>query len=190
MRGTIRTMTSTLDGERYIRSLARETLDKFQNIFNEASRALSESSGRTSTDVFVNPSPPRAATVALQRIHFEERQDLRNLRSEPAIARVVVDEDGDIRTWYICRSTPALGLKNLASYRTRIGRYASLPVDEEFELQGTTIVVREQARFRPSRDAEGWDSRRTLITAPEVDPVVWTASGAVEVKVVSVLLNR
>lgn len=145
---------------RRVESLARDALEKFDSISTEATRELREA--RTNPDVFATPT-----TVAVRQlggIRQELKADYRVLTKEPAIARVVIQyEDETERTWYICRATPTT-IKDLASYRSPIGRLASLEVGSQFELpNGKVVEVLQQARFRPSKQSGEWDSHDTRV---------------------------
>lgn len=95
------------------------------------------------------------------------------MAAEPAIARVVVvDEEGEERTYYICRTTPVSGFPNLASYRAPVGRLASLAIGAEFTLpNGTVVEVLERVQLRPAAMADGWDSRDTVVEAEHFGPL-------------------
>lgn len=95
------------------------------------------------------------------------------LAAEPAIARVVVvDEEGEERIYYICRTSPVSGFPNLASYRAPVGRLASLAIGSEFTLpNGTVVEVLERTQLRPTAHAGGWDSRDTVVEAEHFGPL-------------------
>ena len=83
---------------------------------------------------------------------------------EPAIARVVTrDEQDHSYTFLICRTTPVTlpeGTPNLASYRSPVGRLASLDVGESLQLPtGGRYEVVEKAHLNPVRHEHEWDSR-------------------------------
>ena len=155
-------MNSDTNTRRYIERLARDVLKFFDDIATTASNRLREPLN-LGADVFVDSDA--TAQAAVRRIRLESRESLRQLQKEPAIARVVIDDNGQQRIWYICRTTPP-STGNLASYRSPIGRMASLEVGSDFRLpQGNTVVILEQTKFRPSRSSGKWDSKPTLVTA-------------------------
>jgi hypothetical protein len=83
----------------------------------------------------INTMTSSSAIQRLDQISQANRESYQVLVAEPAIARVVVvDEDGEEKTYYICRTTPVSGFPNLASYRAPVGRLASLAVGAEFTL--------------------------------------------------------
>jgi len=108
----------------------------------------------------------------LDQISQANRESYQVLATEPAIARVVViDEEGEEKTYYICRTTPVSGFPNLASYRAPVGRLASLAIGAEFTLpNGTVVEVLERAQLRPNALADGWDSRDTVVEAEDFGP--------------------
>ena len=84
----------------------------------------------------------------------------------------MVDEEGEERTYYICRTSPVSGFPNLASYRAPVGRLASLAIGAEFTLpNGTVVEVLERAQLRPAALADGWDSRDTVVEAEHFGPL-------------------
>jgi hypothetical protein len=105
----------------------------------------------------------------LSSITESRRQALEILRDEPAIARILVeDEDGKRRVYYIARATPTTSVPGVvvANYRSPVGRLATLPVGTEFALQtprGSSYVeILEKVTLRPiKRDV--WDSLNSVI---------------------------
>ena len=101
------------------------------------------------------------------------------LSGEPAIARVVViDENGDKATYYICRAAPVLiddAKIKLASYRSPVGRLAALPVGEEYTLQlgdqSISVEVLESASFHPTLADQEWDSRKSVLEGDAYGPL-------------------
>ena len=120
--------------------------------------------------MLAHPNPKAEAEV--RRIRRAVRDAPRKLKKEPAIARVVIDDNGQERTWYICRAIPLTGIEGLASYRSPIGRMASLQVGSEFNLpNGNTVVILEQAQFRPSQGPSGWDSTPTIVATEQISVI-------------------
>ncbi len=155
----------------YITSLARDILQQLDSISSGAATQLRESSPRRGDDALAVPSA--AGAENLRRINYQARESNRKLANEPAIARVVLQhDDGQTSTWYICRATPITAFQGLASYRSPIGRVASLDIGSDYVLpDGKTILVLEQALLRPSRDSHGWDSLNTVVKEQSVDTV-------------------
>jgi hypothetical protein len=81
---------------------------------------------------------------------------------EPAVARIVVaDEGGKTTTYFICKTTPVVVKgrdAKLASYHSPAGRLASLPIGSEFSLPQSgkivTVEVLERALLHPHSSVE------------------------------------
>lgn len=121
----------------------------------------------------INTMTSSSAIQKLDQISQANRESYQVLAAEPAIARVVVmDEEGEERTYYICRTSPVSGFPNLASYRAPVGRLASLGIGAEFTLpNGTVVEVLERAQLRPAALDQGWDSRDTVVEAEHFGPI-------------------
>lgn len=150
-------------------SLAEETLDTFAEIANTASSKLSEvQAARTDSFATGNTLTGGKAYQNLDGIQRGQRDVLEKLCEEPAIVRLVLeDDDQNQRTLYIARTgnLPLSSGKEFASYRSPLGRFAELPPGEEapIELGGQqkNYWVVEKTSYQPDKDAEGWDSRQT-----------------------------
>lgn len=169
-------MTQSLNDEskRHIEQVAGEALAQLESIANASKSKLLD--GRTlGSDAFasINTMTSSSAIQRLDQISQANRESYRLLVAEPAIARVVVvDEEGEEKTYYICRTTPVSGIPNLASYRAPVGRLASLAIGAEFTLpNGTVVEVLERAQLRPSALADGWDSHDTVVEAEHFGPL-------------------
>lgn len=150
---------------RYIEALARDALQRFDEIAASASHDLSKRVRHRSGGL-VYPNPRGEEEVA--RATRAVREAARHLQREPAIARVVIDDNGRQCVWYICRAAPP-SIEGVASYRSPIGRMASLQVGSEFRLpKGNTVVILEHTRFRPSKGPAGWDSAPTVLTTEQI----------------------
>lgn len=153
----------------HIESLAREALQRFDDIATAAANETRRPA-RHNSDVLAYTNP--TGEVEVQRRRYEVRQAFEQLRREPAIARVVINDDGRRIIWYICRATPLTSVERLASYRSPIGRMASQQIGSEFNMpNGSTVVILEQAQFRPFHDTDGWDSKRTVVTTEQIDTI-------------------
>jgi DNA polymerase III delta prime subunit len=167
-------MELTTEFRRHIEQVAGEALAQLDSIATAAKRHLYD--GRTlGPDVLasVNTMTSSLAIQKLDQISQANRESYQILAAEPAIARVVVvDEEGEQRTYYICRTTPVSGFQNLASYRAPVGRLASLAIGTEFTMpDGTAVEVLERALLRPTVLADGWDSRDTVVEAEHFGPL-------------------
>ncbi|WP_312937651.1 ATP-binding domain-containing protein [Stutzerimonas nitrititolerans] len=169
-------MTQSLNDEskRHIEQVAGEALAQLESIA-EASKSKLLDGRALGSDVLasINTMTSSSAIQRLDQISQANRESYRVLAAEPAIARiVVVDEEGEEKTYYICRTTPVSGFPNLASYRAPVGRLASLAIGAEFTLpNGTVVEVLERAQLRPSALADGWDSRNTVVEAEHFGPL-------------------
>lgn len=169
-------MTQSLNdkSKRHIEQVAGEALAQLESIAEASKSKLLD--GRTlGSDALasINTMTSSSAIQRLDQISQANRESYRVLVAEPAIARVVViDEEGEEKTYYICRTTPVSGFPNLASYRAPVGRLASLAIGAEFTLpNGTVVEVLERAQLRPSALADGWDSRDTVVEAEHFGPL-------------------
>ncbi|MDX2030906.1 MAG: ATP-binding domain-containing protein [Blastocatellia bacterium] len=167
-------MDLTSESRQHIESVASETLELFEKVAKAAKSKLRTTREPEAT-VFanVNTMTSGPAMQQLQQIIQADKDSYSVLKGEPAIARVVVEEkEGLQRTYYICRVTPVSDCPNLASYRSPIGRLASLPVGSEFALpNGTIVEVLEQAKLHPSLRGDYWDSRDTVVEADDFGPI-------------------
>lgn len=167
-------MELTTESRQHIEHVAGEVLTQLDSIAAAAKSKLHD--GRTlGSDALasINTMTSSSAIQKLDQISQANRESYQVLAAEPAIARVVVvDEEGEERTYYICRTTPVSGFPNLASYRAPVGRLASLAIGAEFTLpNGTVVEVLERAQLRPAAMADGWDSRDTVVEAEHFGPL-------------------
>lgn len=167
-------MALTTESRQHMEQVAGEALTQLDSIATAAKRNLHD--GRTlGSDALasVNTMTYSSAIQNLDQISQANRESYQVLAAEPAIVRVVVvDEEGEERTYYICRTTPVSGFQNLASYRAPVGRLASLAIGAEFTLpNGTVVEVLERAQLRPAALADGWDSRDTVVEAEHFGPL-------------------
>ena len=170
-------MGSHENNQNRIETIANESLETFAKIADEAKSQLASSSPRTS-DVFADSSSPEARRN-LELVLQGNVSNNQALCHEPSIARVVVlDEDGIEATYYICRVAPMSlehhGIK-LASYRSPVGRLASLPVGAEHTLgRGDQLVfveVLEYSRYKPILEDGIWDARDSVLEGESYGPL-------------------
>ncbi|GMU69043.1 MAG: hypothetical protein AMXMBFR37_13750 [Steroidobacteraceae bacterium] len=162
------------ESRQHIEQVAGEALTQLESIAAAANGKLRD--GRTlGSDALasINTMTSSSAIQKLDQISQANRESYQVLAVEPAIARVVVmDEEGEERIYYICRTSPVSGFPNLASYRAPVGRLASLAIGTEFTLpNGTVVEVLERAQLRPAALADGWDSRDTVVEAEDFGPI-------------------
>lgn len=162
------------ESRQHIEHVADEALTQIESIATAAKGKLHD--GRTlGSDALasINTMTSSSTIQKLDQISQANRESYQILAAEPAIARVVVvDEEGEERTYYICRTSPVSGFPNLASYRAPVGRLASLAIGAEFTLpNGTVVEVLERAQLRPTALADGWDSHDTVVEAEHFGPL-------------------
>ena len=148
-------MTQDLNDEsrKHLEQVAGEALAQFESIAKTAKNKLNDERTLGSDALAsINTMTSSSAIQRLDQISQANRESYQVLVAEPAIARVVVaDEDGEEKTYYICRTTPVSGFPNLASYRAPVGRLASLAIGAEFTLpNGTVVEVLERTQLRPN----------------------------------------
>ena len=117
-----------------LQSLARETLDTLEEIAQTAQAKLQSGSDR-GTDSFATSNAFTGANAHQNLADIQKNQDegLRSLTREPAIMRMVLEDDAEnLRVAYISRTTGiVLGSgRQLASYRSDIGKLAEIPLGE------------------------------------------------------------
>lgn len=171
-------MTISDEIKERIGAIADDALGVFENVV-DAARAQLIGSPIASAGAFANINTLTSpnAVPSLQRVSAENQKNFETLIEEPAIARIVVADDaGDKSTYYICRAAPVAGTGvKLASYRSPMGRLASLPIGSEFSIRKNgnvvSVEVLERARLRPvSRDRE-LDSWNSVLEGSDYGPL-------------------
>ncbi len=158
--------------------MANESLESFAMISGTARDHL-EVARAPSIQIADNSWTNPNADQNRRRIDQETAETHRLLIEEPAIARVrVTDEDGATTDYYICRTSPVplinKGIK-LASYRSPVGRLASLPVGSDYTLfrdgRPVTVEVVEFARFQPRVVDGQWDAHNAVVAGGDYGPL-------------------
>ena len=171
-------MPKSKDYEEHVEIVANESLDVFSKIADAAQSELDDTKTRSHFGDFANPNTftLEKARETKGKIVKANLGSYRKLIREPAIARVVAKGDnGEETIYYICRETPVrikhVANIRLASYRAPVGRLASLPVGEEYWLEGkgNFLQVVENAKFQPLQDVGEWDSRPTILESKTCD---------------------
>jgi len=167
-------MALTADSKQHVEDVAEDVLAQLERTASAAKAKLGETASLT-TDVLagVNTLTSGSAIQRLREIDSQNRASYELLSREPAIARVVVeDEEGERETYYFCRGDQGMANLGVISYRAPIGRLASLPVGEEFRRpDGRELHVLERTQLRPAALPEGWDSRDTIVEAEAFGPI-------------------
>lgn len=168
-------MTHSLNDEsrKHLEKIASEALTQIEHIATAARDKLREGQSLGSESLAnINTMNSGSTIQKLNEINQASHESYQILVTEPAIARVmVVDEEGEEKTYYICRTTPVSGFPNLASYRSPVGRLASLAVGAELTLtNGNIVEVLERAHLRPIAVSNAWDCRNALVEAKHFGP--------------------
>ncbi len=167
-------MALTTESRQHIEQVAEDILGQLERTASAAKSKLSETASLT-TDVLagVNTLTSGSTIQRLREIDSQNRASYELLSREPAIARVVVeDEDGERQIYYFCRGDQGMANLGVISYRAPIGRLASLPVGEEFRRpDGRELYVLERSQLRPAAQADGWDSLDTMLEAEHFGPL-------------------
>lgn len=154
--------------------IADESLNQFEKVAEAAQSTLRSApvlgSGSLAS---VNTLTSANAIQRLSQVDNENRESLRRLALEPAIARVTVsDENGVQNTYYFCRADQGMPNLRVISYRAQIGRLAALKVGEAFRLPNDSLVeVVESAKLRPQQVEQVWDSRDTVVQGEHFGPI-------------------
>lgn len=152
------------------RPLATESLETFKEI-EETARSRLAQSNSSHTDSFAAGNTLTGATAYqnLTTIKQSEREAVEKLISEPAIVRLIIeDENGKKRIIYIARNSnlPLPSHTNFASYRSDMGRLAELPLGEDALVKVNEkhqrFYILEKTSYVPKKDSSGWDSTRTI----------------------------
>lgn len=173
-------MTISKKNQEKIEFIAGDSLDTFTKISESARSQLASTwhpigLAPIADNTWTSPEPDRNR----RRIDQENVEGYTKLSREPAIARVVViDENEEKTTYYICRAAPVPvddARIKLASYRSPVGRLAALPVGAENILprggQTISVEVLEYARFRPILVGGEWDSQNSILEGDAYGPL-------------------
>ena len=145
--------------------LANDALGTFQEIESRATKKLANrGSDAAGALAAINTFNGSVVVDRIASIADGETQSLLNLVREPAISRITVEnDDGEVDTYYICRTTGiSLSGAKLASYRSDFGRLASHDAGEEVEVRvgdkQVWLRILENLELRPCKDGNQWDS--------------------------------
>ncbi len=165
-------MSRSIDKRQYLRPIALDTINTFEAICDAVADRMRREAGPSHTSIAnAQTFTSGAAHNQLEGILRSEQANLAKLAREPAISRIVaVDAEGNCRIYFICRNAPVTlpgRTAPLASYKSKMGRLASLPIGEEVEIeidgirQGWELV--ERCRLQPIRPGGDWDSQNTIV---------------------------
>jgi len=160
--------------------IAERSLDFFKDAAGAAREALAEDR-RPGASVFavINTLTADKAMQNLESLNETRLRELRVLSVEPAIARIVAeDERGTQKTYFISRATPHRSPRDgsaAASYRAPIGRLAALPVGADMDVKTSVGVVNlqivERALLRPTHTDGEWDSINSAVHGQGYGPL-------------------
>jgi DNA polymerase III delta prime subunit len=176
-------MTLGPDEQEQLLSVAQRLIDGMGSIEVAAKTELSTNQRRSGgesaiaypTNAMVHKSGP-VEVRSVDAIRDGLAADLRRLRDEPLVARVVAaDDDGRTHVFYFARTMP---LRNsdiraldgpLATYRGALGRLAEHAPGSEVTVhlkkETKTYTITERVRLSPARVTDGWDGRRDYFEA-------------------------
>src|SRR3972149_8195472 len=169
-------MSLSQELKQHFEVIADDTLITLQQVANTARTKL-QTGAEPGAKSFAstNTRTSEKAVHSLEQIIFKNRESYQQLINEPAISRVVVvGEAGNKITYYICRTSPVTITGSdikLASYRSPVGRLASLPLGEELSLPSGTFEVLERAQLRPELISQSWDSTHTILEGDDYGPI-------------------
>lgn len=173
-------MASVGNNQQHLGLVADESLRTFERIADTAAKQLADLRAANHNVLITNNTfTGVAAANQMLKIQQENIESFQILEREPALARVVLADENDRKyTYYICRTapTPPRGLQaKLASYRSPVGRLASLPVGADITLnvdgKRTELEVVEFARFQPKKAGNQWDSRNSVLQGEKFGPL-------------------
>lgn len=160
-------------------SLAGQSLHHFEETAATARLELGEPRPSASnTFANLNSLTNERALRNFEQLTQSQINELRQLCNEPAIARIVAqDETGAIKVYYISRATPHRSPSDgsaAVSYRAPAGRLASLPVGSDLEITlkngSRTLTVLERALLRPTEKGGEWDSLNSVVQGEAFGP--------------------
>lgn len=149
--------------EQHLTDLARDTLETFSRIESVAKEKMESTKDVNSTAfAHTNTFTGTETNQTLDRINREAREGYSQLTREPAIARLILeDENANQKTVYVARKyqVPLGDHGLLASYNAPMGRLASLPIGDAAEVNGVEYTVVEACKLYPALLESGWDSK-------------------------------
>lgn len=156
----------------HIIALAEDTLSALAAIAAAAKDKLLASRD-ASADAFAsnNTFTGTRAIDNLENISRSNREGYRHLTEEPAIARLVIEDDkGQTKVLYVARkfTVPLKEGASLASYQSDMGRLAAVPVGDAREIDGTEWTLIETASLTPVSLTSGWDAKDTRLSHEEL----------------------
>lgn len=149
--------------EKHVTQLAEDTLAAFVEI-EKVAKIKSDGIHGVDAGSFAsnNTFTGTEAEKTLKAINKENRDGYEQLIREPAVARLVIEnEDRQRKTVYVSRKA-SVSLQPplvLASYQAPMGRLASLPVGDSTIVMDRTWTVIESTKLQPAKSGGEWDSK-------------------------------
>ncbi|MGO7157611.1 ATP-binding domain-containing protein [Rhizobium leguminosarum] len=160
--------------------IAKHTLHHFTETAERVRQALDEPRLDVSnTFASVNTATDEAVINKMGEITDSRARELRSLLSEPAVARVVAeDEDGNRRIYFVSRATPHRSPTDgsyAVSYNAMpLGRLAALRIGGEVEAPSKnglrTLTVVEKTLLTPREIRGEWDSHKSVVQGEQFGP--------------------
>jgi DNA polymerase III delta prime subunit len=157
--------------KKYVETIAAEALNAFERVSTAAKQRLHvPPTPASNAFASINTLTSAAAMREYDEISRASREAREILSREPAVARVIAEDDqGQLRTIYICRTTPIQVIHQFASYRAPLGRLASLRIGSSITLpNGKHFKLLQKALLFPTELKEGWDSEDTILTSEDI----------------------
>ena len=167
----------------HLKQVADHTLNFLGETANTARAQLESETAHRPGDAGVfaamNTLTTERAARNLAGINHDLVRELSQLAQEPAIARLILqDDDGKDQIYFIARAGTLPGRSGgapLASYRSPIGRLAALRVGSDADVQMPKGVrnyeLRERATLHPKLESQGWDSPNTVVHSAGYRPL-------------------
>lgn len=164
----------------YFTELAKNSLDAFSTIADDARKRLNDGPSLSSATLAASNSFTGGnVSAAMGETNRQLREAWQTLLRQPAIARVVtVDENDKRNTYFICSGTPQLrqfGDAEFASSNSDFGRFASQPIGFGYTVgppgNRRYLEVVEAASLAPEEVNGGWDALETRVRSADFETV-------------------
>lgn len=163
---------NSMEKQKRIEQIASETLSTLANTADEAVRQLGGSILSIDGLAGINTLTSSQVSNSIAHINEANQSSLRHLKTEPAISRVVVeDENSNRKTYYFCRCDQGLPNLGVISRNAYLGRLASLDIGDEFSLpNGAKVHLLEKAKLVTVNN-DGWDAINTIVDTELFGPL-------------------
>lgn len=164
--------------QEHLVELAQDSLDTFEAIANKASEKISQSVHNHAEGIAnINTFTGNSSVKAITKSSSEVREGYESLEREPAIARVVAEDDkGNQHVYYISRSSSLVldGGVALSSYNAPIGKLAATQTGDEAIItvanKQRRFIVVEKIKYNPKKADGQWDSSFNIFEHEELAP--------------------